>query len=221
MSSIKSHNEIYNSAVAVDIVVLKIINGELCVLCGLIDNPENYFYNKYALIGGLVYADEKAEQSIDRLLVDKAGVKEINKTQLHTFTDPKRDPRGRVISIAYISLVGAEQEVQTHKAGIKTEWFPIKKTPKLAYDHDEMISFAISNLRDNDNHLSVAKLLLPKEFTMNELQSVYEILLDKEIDKRNFRKQILKTGELKELEKTKREGVMRPASLFTFITKKR
>ena len=134
---------------------------------------------------------EDCEQAAYRELQEETNVKNVYLEQLYTFSDVKRDPRGRVISIAYMALVAREN--MTIKAGsdaIEANFFPIENLPKLAFDHKKILGYALQRLRRKIEYTNVAQYILPKKFTLSELQKVYEIVLGQDIDVRNFRKKV-------------------------------
>jgi len=207
---------IHFAALAVDVVCFRVLEGELQVLVGKVVSEENPFKGKWALVGGLVRVDETAEQSVGRLLKDKAGIQGIYNEQLYTFSKVNRDPRGRVVSVAYIAITSDPFIQHLDKAEIETRWFNIKQVPKLGYDHNKLVAVAISRLKTKISYSNIVRYLVNKEFTLTELHSVYEIVLGESLDKRNFRKKILSTDNLKELNKKAKNGVMRPASVYSF-----
>lgn len=207
-------SELRFAALAVDAVCFRLREKELEVLIGKVVTTSKY--NGYwAHIGGLIRVDETAEQALDRLLHDKAGISDIYKEQLYTFSAIDRDPRGRVVSVAYLALT-ADDSVQSAATGVETKWVPIVGLKGLAYDHDEITKVAIERLRSKIMYTDIAKHLVPKEFTLSDLQKVYEAVLGEEMDKRNFRKRILSLGVLRDTKRTIKRGVMRPASLYSF-----
>lgn len=215
----RKENQLSNirfAALAVDVACFRILDGEVQVLVGKVISEDNPFKGKWALIGGLVRVDETAEQSVDRLLKDKAGIQNIYKEQLYTFSEINRDPRGRVVSVAYIALTADPFIQDLKKSGIETKWFNVNKIPKLGYDHDKVLSIAVERLKTKIIYSNIAQHLVSKEFTLSEVQLVYEIVLGETLDKRNFRKRILSLDILKELNKKVKNGVMRPASVYTF-----
>ncbi|MDD5318678.1 MAG: NUDIX domain-containing protein [Candidatus Pacebacteria bacterium] len=203
---------------ATDVVCFQIIHNQLSVLLGKVANVPA-FAGKWALIGGLIFPDETADQSAERHLLEKSGISNVYKEQLYTFSDVKRDLRGRVVSVAYMALTNKNPQ-DLNKARLETKWCPVKNLPALAYDHDKIVSCAIERLHSKIGYTNIAQYLLPEEFTMSELQTAYENVLGKGLDKRNFRKKILAGDTLKNTEKTRKQGVMRPATLYRFSTKK-
>lgn len=204
------------AALAVDVVCFRVLEGKLQVLVGKVVSEDNPYFGKWAHVGGLIKVHEVAEQSVKRLLWDKAGIKSIYTEQLYTFSELGRDPRGRVVSVAYIALTSDPCIQNLKKAGIETAWFDIKKVPKLGYDHNKVLAVAVDRLKTKIMYTNIARHLVGKEFTLSELQTVYESVLDESIDKRNFRKRMLSLDVLKDLKKKVTKGVMRPAAVYAF-----
>ncbi len=206
------------AVLAVDAVCFSIIEGKLCVLLGkVVANP--FYKNKWAHIGGLIHPDETTDASIERLLKDKAAIEHVFKEQLYTFSEINRDERGRVVAVAYLALIPAEH-ITSDTGNIETKWIPFTDLPSLAYDHTYMAKVALERLQSKIKYTNIAQHLLPDEFTLTQLQQVYEIVLGEQLDKRNFRKKILSTDMLKDTKRTLKKGVMRPAALYTFASKK-
>lgn len=212
----KQSQNIRFAALAVDVVCFRVFEGRLQVLLGKVNSDENPFNGMWAHIGGLVKADEIAEQSVERLLEDKAGIKDIYKEQLYTFSELERDPRGRVVSVAYIALTADSTVQNLRTARVETKWANADSVQKLGYDHDKILSVAIDRLRAKVTYTDIAKYLVNKKFTLTELQAVYEAILGESLDKRNFRKRILSLGVLREYKKKIKIGVMRPAAVYSF-----
>lgn len=197
---------------ATDVVLFAIDQNELKVL--LIKIANNPFYsNELALPGGLILPEETAEDSVFRHMRSKAKIEKTYIEQLYTFSSIKRDPRGRVVSVAYIGLI---PKCNTDK---NIKWVSIKKIPTLAYDHNEIIKKAIERLKTKIEYTTIIQGLLPKDFTLSDLQNTYEIILNKKYDKRNFRKKILSLGFLKPIGKKRKGEPYRPADLYQFISK--
>ena len=178
------------------------------------------FKNCWALPGGFVEIDESLEKAAARELKEEVGVTKVYLEQLYTFGDPKRDPRGRVISVSYFALVDAEsQRIRAASDAAEAEWHSVFNPPKLAFDHKKILDYAVWRLRNKIEWTTVGYELLPKKFTLSELQRVYEIILQKPVDKRNFRKKILAQGQIRELNETRSDGAHRPAKLYSFREK--
>jgi 8-oxo-dGTP diphosphatase len=211
-----SSKDIRFAALAVDVVCFRILENKLQVLLGKVISEGNPFKGRWAHIGGLVKADETADQSAERLLSDKAGLKDIYKEQLYTFSEVNRDPRGRVVSVAYIGLVPNAISLRQKDAHAETIWMDIDKVPRLGYDHNRILSLAIIRLKSKIIYTDIARYLMPREFTLSELQSLYEAVLGEKLDKRNFRKKMLSLNVIVDTKKKVKSGVMRPATVYRF-----
>jgi 8-oxo-dGTP diphosphatase len=173
--------------------------------------PRPPFQGERALPGALLKAGEDLEEAVQRALrkaMGEHGVRHLE--QLATFGDPDRDPRGRVVTVAYLGLLPEPAPTLGEAA-----WPDADDLPRLAFDHNEIIAVALDRLRGKITYSNVAYGLLPDEFTLSELQAVYESLLGRELDKRNFRKKVLAAEMLREAP-GKRRGRHRPAQLYRF-----
>jgi 8-oxo-dGTP diphosphatase len=202
-------------SVAVDIVVFTIKNGDLKVL--LIRRKNDPFKGNYALPGGFVEQDENLEDAAARELEEETNVKGIFLKQLHAWGDIGRDPRGRIVSISFMALIDSDKFnlISTSDAEAAA-WSSIYSLPKLAFDHKKVIEDALSELRFETQTTNIALQLLPKRFTLTEMQKAYEVILDTRLDKRNFRKRIDALEILKLTNESKMEGAHRPAKLYSF-----
>jgi len=204
-------------AVSVDCVVFGLDeSATLKVL--LIQRARAPFRDHWALPGGFVDMDEPLETAALRELEEETGMKEVFIEQLYTFGEPERDPRGRVISVAYYALVNlASHPVQAADDARKVAWFAVDRLPPLAFDHSQILNTALARLRAKVRYQPIGFELLPEQFTLSQLQRLYETILGVQapLNKRNFRKRILQMGVLKEVGKQK--GVShRPAKLYSF-----
>jgi 8-oxo-dGTP diphosphatase len=164
-----------------------------------------------------VRPEEDMLSGATRNLKEKTAVKGAYLEQLYAFGRPDRDPRGRVVSVAYMALISAEPvELRTTERYGGISWFSIKKLPPLAYDHREIVEYAISRLRTKLEYTNIVYSLLPEKFTLTRLQNIYEIILDRSLDKRNFRKKFLSLGLIQATKQFERGGRQRPAQLFKF-----
>lgn len=205
------------AAIATDAVVFGIADKKLHVLVQNVNRPPHYI-NMPGFPGGLIDSNETAEIAVARHLRDKVALTQVYTEQLYTFSAIERDKRNRMISVGYLGCV-VSSIIELYQ-GKDTTWVPVNKVKKLAYDHAEMFDMALSRLRGKLSYTTMAQFLLPKFFTLTELQTVYEVVLGKELDKRNFRKKILALNFLTETGKMQ-EGVQnRPAALYTFTSKK-
>jgi len=203
------------AALTVDGVVFGFGAGELKVL--LIQRALEPFKGKWALPGGFVHVDETLDDAARRELFEETGLEDIYLEQLYTFGAVKRDPRERVVSVAYYALV----KLSDHKAKAATDaaeakWFPVSQLPKLAFDHADIVAVALARLQGKVRYQPIGFELLPPKFTLSDLQHLYEAILGAELDKRNFRKKVLGFGLLVALNESQVGGRHRPAQLFRF-----
>jgi 8-oxo-dGTP diphosphatase len=173
------------------------------------------FDGHWVLPGGAVLRDEDLEVSAGRNLQEKAGVQGVYLEQLYTFGRPDRDPRGRVVTVAYYALVPPSRLRQQPTADAATVgWFALDALPGLAFDHGEIVAHAHRRLVAKLDYSTIAYQFMPDEFTLSQLQDVYETILQGPLDKRNFRKRVLALGHLMETGRVCRNGSHRPARLF-------
>jgi 8-oxo-dGTP diphosphatase len=203
--------------VAVDVVIFSIDAGELKTL--LVQVREGPYAGRWAFPGGLVRMDESLDDAARRELSAKTGLGGIYLEQLRTFGDPGRDPQARVVSTAYFALVPATDMLAQSDKYADVAWFPVRRLPPLAYDHDAVARAALERLRAKLAYTNLVYGLLPAEFTLGELQEIYEIILGRRLDRRNFRKKILASGLLRQLSRQRR-GAHRPAALYRFAQRR-
>lgn len=207
-------------AVTVDVIVFGLDEGsELKVL--LIERAMNPFKGYWAIPGGFVNMDEPLEAAALRELEEETGIRDIFIEQLFTFGQPERDPRGRVISVAYYALINlAHHPVKASSDAGRAEWFGIEEIPDLAFDHNEIFEVAIHRLRTKVRYQPIGFELLPEIFTLPQLFKLYQTILGtNKINKRNFWTKILKSGIL--IDVGKQKGVAhRPARLYRFDKEK-
>ena len=202
-------------ALAVDCVVFALDEEDLKVL--LIRRGIDPFVGRWALPGGFVHLDETLDEAARRELREEAGIEKVYLEQLYTFGALDRDPRERVVSVAYYALVKlSEHLVRAATDAREAAWFAIDDLPRLAFDHEAVLDKAITRLRGKVRYAPIGFELLPKKFTLTQLQRVYEKVLDQELDKRNFRKKVLATGLLIELDEVEQDVAHRAARLYTF-----
>ena len=205
--------------IAVDVVLFTIQDGTLKVL--LVKRQHTPYRGAWALPGGLVGPEESVDDAALRELHEETNIGNIYLEQLYTFGEPMRDPRGRVISVAYYALVNWQQfQLKAKQRVSEASWFPVKKLPPLAFDHQRIVDYALERLRNKINYTTVGFQLLSRQFTLTELQSSYEVLLSRRLDKRNFRRKMLQLGILKGTRDFKANGRQRPARLYTFTEPK-
>ena len=201
-------------SVTVDVILFTVKDDDLKVL--LVKRNVEPFKDMWAIPGGFVKIEESLEDAAKRELLEETNVKDVYLEQLYTFGDPKRDPRTRVITAAYFALVNAEKFKLKASTDVKdVRWFSMFDLPELAFDHKKIIESALKRLRWKMEYTTVAFSLLPEKFTLTQLQKIYEIILDKNLDKRNFRKKIKALELVKEVQEFQEEVAHRPAQLYT------
>ncbi len=203
----------------VDAVVFGYEEGKISVL--LIKRKYEPFKDKWAIPGGFVLNDESLEEAVQRELQEETGVKINYLEQLYTFGNPSRDPRGRVVSIAYFGLVRPNTfKISASTDAAEVAWFNIDELPKLSFDHKEILEIAISRLQGKITYEPLGFELLDKKFPFSDLEKLYMTLLGRGIDRRNFRKKIIGLNVLDELNEKTSKGSGRPANLFQFNQKR-
>lgn len=200
----------------VDSVIFQIVDDEFMVL--LIQRSKDPFKGKWALPGGYNAVGETTLDATSRTLKDKAGV-DINDLrlveQLYTFDTVARDPRGHAVSVTYMGMgrnIVPEENSKTQNPG----FFSVNNLPELAYDHANIIEYAHQRVKSKITYTNAVFALLPEFFTMSELQSAYETIFGKPLDKRNFRKKFLSLELMHATDEYRREGAHRPAQLYKF-----
>lgn len=204
--------------VTVDVVIFALREGELQAL--LIRRGQPPFEGRWALPGGFVRDGESLEDAARRELEEETGVRDVYLEQLYTFGAPDRDPRGRVITVAYYALLTGEAAPLV--AGTDADaarWMPARRHPSLAFDHGRILGYALERLSTKLEYTTVGFQLLPKKFTLTQLQRVYEAVLGRRLDKRNFRRKMALLDILKPLDEWVQEGRSRPAQLHRFSAK--
>ncbi len=205
-------------ALAVDCVVFGLDEEDLKVL--LIRRGLEPFQGRWALPGGFVHMDETLDEAARRELQEEAGIERVYLEQLYTFSAIDRDPRERVVTVAYYALaLLSEHTVKADTDAREAAWFAVDDLPRLAFDHDVILDKAIERLRGKVRYKPIGFELLPRKFTLTQLQRVYEKILDQELDKRNFRKKVLATGLLIELDEVEQDVAHRAARLYRFDEK--
>jgi 8-oxo-dGTP diphosphatase len=198
----------------VDLVIFTLRQEQLQVL--LVKRKHWPFEGMWALPGGFVRIDESLEEAARRELEEETGVRDVYLEQLYTFGDLERDPRTRVITVAYFALVSSDHlKLYAATDAADVDWFPAAQPPPLAFDHADILSYGVTRLRYKLEYSAVGFQLLPAEFTLTDLQTAYETILEEKLDKRNFRRRVLQAGVLEET-RFYRVGEHRPAKLYRF-----
>lgn len=204
---------------SVDAVVFGYESGTISVL--LINRKYEPYKDKWAIPGGFVLNEESLEDAVQRELQEETGIKINYLEQLYTFGNPLRDPRGRVVSVAYFALVRPNAfNISPSTDAKKAQWFNIDEIPELSFDHKEILSTAIKRLQAKITYEPIGFELLDSKFPFSDLEKLYTTLLGREIDRRNFRKKIVGLNILDELDEKVSKGLGRPANLFQFNKKR-
>lgn len=197
-----------------NIVVFSLRHEQLKLLLVRRRNPP--FQGCWALPGGVVGDNEDIEANAMRKLEEGTGVSGVYLEQLCTFGDPGRDPRERVVSVAYYALVPSKRlRLRSDAHAEDVGWFALGELPELAFDHAEMVEVAHHRLAAKLEYSTIAFQFMPERFTLSDLQSVYEMILNRELDKRNFRKRMLAMEQIRQTNEVRRNGSHRPARLYS------
>ncbi len=207
------------AALTVDCVVFGLDHEDLNVM--LIQRSLPPFEGEWALPGGFVHVDETLDEAARRELEEETGLHKVFLEQLRTFDAVERDPRERVVSVAYYALVKlGDHRVQAATDAREAAWFPFHDVPSLAFDHAEILAAALARLRGKLSYQPIGFELLAKKFSLSQLQQLYEVVLERELDKRNFRKKVLATGLLVETDEVQQDVAHRAARLYRFDKRK-
>ena len=210
--------EFARPALTVDCVVFGLDEYDLKVL--LIERDLQPFQGRWALPGGFVRIEETLENAARRELSEETGLERVYLEQLYTEGRVDRDPRERVVTVAYYALVRlSNHKVQAATDARQALWFGLDDLPRLAFDHDKILATAHERLRGKVRYQPIGFELLPQKFTLRQLQNLYEVVLDRSLDKRNFRKKILGMGILTELDEVESDVAHRAARLYRFDKK--
>ncbi|MBL7058054.1 NUDIX hydrolase [Patescibacteria group bacterium] len=208
-----------HTIVAIDVAIVTIEGNELQV--ALIQLKNEPFKNYWALPGGMVGSEESIKDAVSRHIKMKAGISKIHLEQLYTFGEVDRDPRGRIVSVGYLALSPVEKlKLKASEEYSNIKLFKVNAIPsKIAYDHKEIIKVAITRLRSKVVYTNIVRYLMPDEFTLTDLQRIYEVILGREFDKRNFRKKMMVIKMITDTKRKTSGGAHRPASLYRFSGK--
>ncbi len=198
-----------------DCVIFGFDAGELKLL--LIERGIEPFKGKWAFPGGFLNMDENSDECARRELFEETGIENVFIEQLYTFSDVNRDPRGRVITVAYYALVKlSDFKIQAGDDAQSAKWFPISQIPSLAFDHNLILRIALNRVRAKIRYQPIGFELLSEKFTLPELQNLYETILEKQLDRRNFRKKILETQLLIDHQESVKGVPHKGAKYFSF-----
>lgn len=202
-------------AVTVDVLIFTVQDDHLKII--LTKRGLEPFKGDWAIPGVFVNMDESLEEAAKRGLKDKTGVEDVYLEQLYTFGDLDRDPRSRVVTVAYFALTNHYKMQPIHSPSVlELKLFHVNSLPKLAFDHKKIIEKALHRLRNKIGYTSIVQGLLPEKFRLSDLQKAYEIILDTTLDKRNFRKKMLGLKLLEPVGEKDIQGAHRPAMLYRF-----
>lgn len=208
-------NEYFKSAFTVDNVIFGFDEGDLKVL--LIKRGEEPFQGKWGLPGYFVYPNEDLDAAAKRVLEELTGLRNVFLEQVKTFGAVNRHPFGRVITVAYFSLIKiSHYTLQPSSIARKAKWHSVSEVEELAFDHNDILEACFNRLKWLVRSRPVGFELLPPKFTLTELQHLYEAILETKLDKRNFRKKILSMDLLSDLDETQEGVAHRPARLYQF-----
>ena len=207
------------AALTVDAVVFGLDDADLKVL--LIQRGQEPFIGRWALPGGFVHVDETLDQAVRRELQEETGLTKVFLEQLYTIGGLDRDPRERVVTVAYYALVRmSDHRVQAATDASNAAWFALDDLPRLAFDHEAIIDQGLKRLQGKVRYQPIGFELLPPKFSLTHLQRMYEIILERPLDKRNFRKKVLSLDILEELDEVEQDVAHRAARLYRFDEKK-
>lgn len=202
-------------ALTVDCVVFGLDETDLKVL--LIQRDLEPFAGRWALPGGFVRVAESLDQAARRELQEETGLTKVFLEQLYTIGEPDRDPRERVVTVAYYALVRlGDHQVQAATDARNAAWFAVDDLPDLAFDHDGIVEMALRRLQGKVRYQPIGFELLPPKFSLTQLQRMYEIILERPLDKRNFRKKVLSLDILQDLDEVEQDVAHRAARLYRF-----
>lgn len=202
---------------AVAVVIFIVREGALLVL--LINRAAGPEAGRWALPGGYLLDDESLDQAASRVLVRETGVADVFLEQLYTFDAASSAQGSSSLMVSYFALVDAKRARLAPRETWQPAWFPVAALPEMAFDNDAVVDYALQRLRAKLAYTNVVYSLMPEEFTLTDLQRVYEVIQGEPMDKRNFRRRILSLGIVVPTARTAAHGAHRPAQLYTFATR--
>lgn len=216
--AINSFSDAIIDALTIDCLIFGFRNGELDVL--LIKHADGPIQGKWALPGGWIQYNEGVDEAASRLLKSLTGVSNIYLEQLKSFGDVNRFPDKRVITIAYYALINVDNyKLAPGFTASDAQWFNIQEVPKLPYDHKRILDFGFKHLKHKVRHEPIGFNLLPKKFTLHQIQQLYEAVLETALDKPNFRRKLLNMELLVPCEEKQKDVSHRAANLYRFDKK--
>lgn len=201
--------------VAVLVVIFTVVDGELCAL--LIQRSGEPYRGRWAIPGGVLRPGESLQDAAVRKLEEETGVRDVYLEQLYTFSDLDDVSPGGAVAVAYFALVDHQRARLAERADWRPAWFAVASPPApLAFRNEAVLAYALERLRNKLEYTNVAYSLLPRYFTLSQLQRVYESILGQPLDKRNFRKRMLSLGIIEATGERRAERAGRPAQLYRF-----
>lgn len=211
----------FSLAMSVDCVVFGYEDESKDLKILLIKSETKEYKGQWSLLGDLVHPKENLNSAANRVLDKRTGLTDVYLEQVEVFSDPKRHPRGRVVTVAYYSLIKIKDyELNVEKLDLEARWIPIKEVGKLAFDHNEILSTCLEKLQKGLREKPIGFSLLPKKFSLKQLQNLYETILSFDFDRRNFRRKLKSLDVLLELNETQQDVAHRPAKLYVFDKEK-
>src|SRR5690606_27923913 len=218
---IKTH-VVLQTHFTIDCVIYSFNEGKLQLL--LTERNEYPYKDSWALPGFFVEKDEEMEDAVKRILYEHTGLKDIFMEQLGAFAGVKRHPQGRILTVAFSTIVkynDVKSKIKPMTSYMRqAKWFAVDELPDLAFDHAKIVQQSLQKLKHTIHYSTAVYELLPEKFTLTQLQQVYEAILGKSLDKRNFRKKIANAGFLKELPEVQKGVSYRAARLYKFDKRK-
>ena len=213
--------EFERPGLTVDCVIFGLDLEEETLKVMLVQRDVEPFEGEWAIPGGFVRRGETLMEAASRELEEETGIADVFLEQLYTFGDPDRDPRGWIVSVAYYALVSPDKHhIRATADARQAKWFPVTSAPRLAFDHQEIFDTALERVRGKLTYAPLGFELLPQKFTIKQLQKVYEIVLGRTLDNRNFRKKIFAMDVLRELGEMQKGVPHRAARLYKFDERK-
>ncbi len=208
-------NNDYKTAVSVDCVIFGYDDDAIKILVSKCDMPP--FKDEFSLLGDIVRPEETTDEAAKRVLMIKTGFTDVFLQQVQVFSNIKRHPLGRVITVAYYSLIKIDEDHLAHlEKDAYLQWIPVSEVKSLAFDHYEIMHTCLQQLQKQIREQPIGFNLLPKKFTLHQLQRLYEVVLGIELDKRNFRRKLSTLGILKNIGESQSDVSHRPAKLYSF-----
>lgn len=214
---VSENRSYFQMAISVDCVIFGFDNNELKVL--LIKSDLEEFKNEWSLLGDLVHLNEDPDTASYRVLKDKTGLDDVFLEQVHTFGDVSRHPAGRVVTVAYYSLVDIKHH-QLKLSHNELHWHPVNEIQTMAFDHKRILLTCLKQLQSKVSEQPIVFNLLPEKFSLRELQNLYEAILGTKLDRRNFRKKFLMMNWLTDVNEWEQNVTHRPGRLYRFKSRK-